>query len=109
MAKYCNLDKILKLLKDEKIVNPKATWENVYFYRPKSTKDNPDGYKGRMGIYEILPITESIKDLIVRQATSDQIQAQAQKEGMKIMVEDGFIKAAQGLTSLEEILRVITE
>ena len=51
----------------------------------------------------------AIKDLIVKQATSDHVQAQAQKEGMRTMIEDGFIKAAQGITSIEEVLRVIIE
>ena len=54
-------------------------------------------------------ITETIKELIVKHATTDQIQEQAKKEGMKTMIEDGFVKAVQGITSLEEVLRVIIE
>ena len=57
----------------------------------------------------MLPVSESIKVLIVQKATSDQIQKQAQQEGMVTMVEDGFVKAAQGITSIEEILRVVSE
>ena len=53
-------------------------------------------------------MSESIKVLIVQKATSDQIQKQAQQEGMVTMVEDGFVKAAQGITSIEEILRVVS-
>ncbi|XOB40225.1 MAG: GspE/PulE family protein [Candidatus Nealsonbacteria bacterium] len=109
MAKYCDLDKILKILKAEKIVRPKANWKNIPFYRPKITEKCPDGYKERIGIFEVLPVTETIKELIVKQATSDQVQKQAVKEGMRTMVEDGFIKAAQGITSIEEVLRVIIE
>jgi type IV pilus assembly protein PilB len=109
LGKYCDMSEILKILKDEKIIKPKDTWRNVNFYRPKPTDNCPDGYKGRVGIYEVLAVTETIKELILKKATSDQIQEQAQKEGMKTMIEDGFIKAAQGLTSIEEILRVITE
>jgi len=109
LAKYCDLDKILTILKEEKVIDPKKGWKDVTFYRPKSTKECPEGYKGRIGIFESLPVTESIKELIVKGATSDQIQGQAQKEGMKTMVEDGFIKAAQGITSIEEVLRVIIE
>jgi type IV pilus assembly protein PilB len=48
-----------------------------------------------MGIYEVLPVTDTIKQLIVQKATSDQIQEQAEKEGMLTMVDDGFVKAAQ--------------
>jgi len=109
LAKYCDLDRILTILKEEKIIKPKANWEDIVFYRPKLTKECPEGYQGRIGIFETLPITETIKELIVKQATSDQIQEQAQKEGMRTMIEDGFVKASQGLTSIEEVLRVIIE
>ena len=69
----------------------------------------PTGYKGRSGIYEVLPITESIKSLINQEVFSSQIQERAVQDGMKTMIEDGFIKAAQGITSIEEIVRVTTE
>lgn len=106
---YCDLEKVLAVLKEEKVVPPKATWKDVSFWRPKASKSCPDGHKGRIGIFEVLPVTESIKELIIKGATSDEIQLQAQKEGMRTMVEDGFIKAAQGITSVEEVLRVISE
>jgi len=109
IAKYCNLDKILKILKEEKIVQKKASWKNIPFYRPKKSEECSEGYKGRIGIFEVLPVTETIKEMIVKQATSDQIQEQAQKEGMRTMLEDGFVKTAQGITSIEEVLRVIIE
>ena len=109
IEKYCDLEKILKILKEEKLIKPKATFKDVEFYRPKPTKECLEGYSGRIGIFEILPITETIKDLIVKEATTDQIQSQAIKEGMRTMTEDGFLKAAQGITSIEEVLRVIIE
>jgi len=109
LKKYCNLEKILKILREEKLIKPRESLKDVEFYRPKPSKDCPEGYQGRIGIYEVLPITETIKELIVKEATSDQIQIQAQKEGMRLMVEDGFIKAIQGITSIEEVLRVIIE
>ena len=109
IAKYCELTRILEILRSEKLVRPKQTFDKIPFYRPKPTKDCPEGYKGRIGIFEVLPVNETIKDLIIKQATSDQIQAQAQKEGMRTMVEDGFVKAVQGITSIEEVLRVIVE
>jgi len=109
IGKYCNLEKISDILKKKKLVKAKQTLKDIPFYRPKSSKTCPEGYHGRIGIFEVLPITESIKELIVKKATSDQIQNQAQKQGMMIMVEDGFIKAVQGITSIEEVLRVIIE
>ena len=109
LAKYCDLDRILKILKEEKIIKPKAKFQDIEFYRPKASKECPEGYSGRIGIYEVLPVTETIKELIVKKATSDEITAQAKKEGMRTMIEDGFVKAAQGITSIEEVLRVIIE
>lgn len=109
LKKYCNLEKIVEMLRKEKILTVKQNIEDIYFYRPKASKEAPEGYKGRIGIYEVLPVNETIKELIVKEAATDQIEQQAQKEGMITMIEDGFIKAAQGLTSIEEVLRVIAE
>jgi len=109
LSKYCNLEKILEILKEEKIVPKNATLKTIPFWRPKPSKESPEGYSGRIGIFEALPVTPKIKSMIVKQATADEIQKAAEEEGMLTMVEDGFIKAVQGITSLEEVLRVITE
>jgi len=109
IGKYCNLERILEILKEEKLIDPKAGPENIEFYRPKPSKDVPDGYQGRIGIFEILPVSDVIKELIVKKATTKDITNQAVKEGMRTMIEDGFVKAVEGITSLEEVLRVIME
>lgn len=109
LSKYCDLDRLLLIFRKEKIIKEKESLKDVKFYRPKVSKESVDGYSGRVGIFEVLNVTSTIKDLIVKNATADQIQEQARKEGMKTMVEDGFIKAARGITSIEEVLRVITE
>ena len=109
LKKYCDLERVLKILKEEKLIREKENFKDIEFYRPKLSKDCPEGYKGRLGIYEVLPITETIKELIVKETNADKIQEQAQKEGMRTMIEDGFIKAVQGVTSIEEVLRVIVE
>lgn len=70
---------------------------------------NHTGYKGRIGIYEVLGNSEELQHLIVGNSTSDEIQKQAVKEGMITMQLDGFIKALRGQTSVEEILRVTSE
>jgi type IV pilus assembly protein PilB len=67
------------------------------------------GYKGRMGIYEVLSNSNEVQGLIVGNATSNAIQDQAVKEGMLTMQVDGLIKALRGQTSIEEILRVTRE
>lgn len=109
IEKHADLDQILERLKEEQVIKENATWNSIPFYRPKETPEIPDGYKGRSGIHEVLSITPTLKDMIMDGATSDQIEAQARKEGMLTMLEDGIFKAAQGVTSIEEVLRVINE
>ncbi len=109
LAHYCDLNKIIKALQEEKIIKKDQDLKDVTFYRPKASQESQDGYKGRIGIYEVLNVTESIKELIIKKESESVIKQRAEKEGMRDMVEDGFLKAAQGLTSIEEILRVITE
>jgi type II secretory ATPase GspE/PulE/Tfp pilus assembly ATPase PilB-like protein len=109
LKKYCDPSRILEVLKEEKIAKPKDRLENVTFYRPRPSGECPEGYSGRIGIFEVLLISESIRRLISEEATSEEVQSQALKEGMRTMIEDGFIKAAQGITSIEEVLRVIIE
>ncbi len=67
------------------------------------------GYKGRMGIYEVLGMSNSIQKLIMSGATSNQIQDQAIEEGMTTMQTDGLVKTLRGNTTLEEVLRVTRE
>jgi len=103
------LESVLVVLKKEGLAGPKATFKTIEFYRPKGSPDCPDGYRGRVGIHEVLEVTPAIKELIVGGATAAQLEKQARSDGMVTMLEDGFIKAAQGLTSVEEILRVAKE
>lgn len=78
--------------------------------RPKKElSGEKTGYKGRMGIYEVLKNTQDVQNLIVSNGTSEEIQAKAISEGMLTMQVDGLIKAMLGLTSIEEILRVTRE
>jgi len=67
------------------------------------------GYLGRTGIFEILEITEPIKKLVMAKANASQIKEEAQRLGMKIMLEDGFEKVEKGITTIDEILRVTKE
>jgi type II secretory ATPase GspE/PulE/Tfp pilus assembly ATPase PilB-like protein len=70
---------------------------------------NHTGYKGRIGIYEVLHNSEKVQSLIVGNSTSETIQNAAIAEGMLTMQIDGFIKALRGETTIEEILRVTAE
>ena len=109
LAKYCNIETINRVLEEEKIIKPKQTIKDVPFYKPKPSREFPDGYKGRVGIYEVLDVDEAIRALLQKGASADEIQNQAVSQGMKLMFADGFAKAARGQTSIEEILRVINE
>ena len=109
LSSVVNMDSVLKILQQESIVGPKDSWDKIPFYRPKITAESKDGYSGRVGIHEVLKITPSIKEIIIRGGTTDEIDAQARKEGMITMLEDGIIKAVQGLTTIEEVLRVVSE
>ncbi len=108
IAKVVDMDMVLKALKEEKIIGKNDEWENVPFYKPdKDAKE--DAFKGRIGIYEVLNVSSAVKDLIIKGATTEDIELQARKEGMLTMLEDGIFKAAQGLTTIEEVLRVVSE
>ena len=109
LEKVVDAGQVLKALKEEKAIAPDATWKNIPFYKPHEGGQSPSGYAGRMGIYEVLPVTQTIKELILAGATGDKIEEQAKKEGMLTMSEDGIFRAAQGVTTIEEVLRVITE
>jgi type IV pilus assembly protein PilB len=108
LAKVVDLNRMLELLRNEKIIGPKDDWDKVMFGQPKAEGDS-DGYKGRIGIHEVFKMTPTIKDLIMKGATSAGIEEQAKKEGMVTMLEDGIFSAAQGLTTIEEVLRVVSE
>ncbi|OHA86129.1 MAG: hypothetical protein A3A90_01075 [Candidatus Zambryskibacteria bacterium RIFCSPLOWO2_01_FULL_35_19] len=108
ISKVVNLDIVLKALREEKIVGKGDNWDKIHFYKPKKgAKDG--GFKSRIGIYEVLNVSTAIKDLIIKGSTTEDIELQAKKEGMLTMLEDGIFKAAQGLTTIEEVLRVVSE
>ncbi|HVA11505.1 MAG TPA: GspE/PulE family protein [Candidatus Dormibacteraeota bacterium] len=69
---------------------------------------NHTGYRGRIGIYEVLDNNQAIQKLIVTSSTSEALQTQAITDGMVMMQVDGFVKALRGQTSIEEIMRVTT-
>ena len=64
------------------------------------------GYKGRLGLYELLLPTKNIRDLILKHASSEEIKESAKKDGYKDMVSDGVTKVLAGRTTIEEVLRV---
>jgi len=109
LAKIVDLKKVLNTLKEENIVGKNDDWSNIYFYKAKSSVGEKDGYAGRICILEVLKMTGTIKDLVMKGATAQEIETQAKKEGMLTMIEDGIYKCVMGMTTIEEVLRVVTE
>ena len=109
LSDMVDLNSVLTALKTEKIVAGNAQWENIPFYKEKPSPACEDGFSGRLGIHEILYVSSAIKNLIMKEATSEEIEKQAKKEGMMTMIEDGIFKSVQGITTIEEVLRVVSE
>ncbi len=83
--------------------------DRVYTVGPGCKDCDGSGYKSRIGVYEVLEVNEEIRNLIVTRANSSQIKQAAIKNGMKTMVNDGFNKAQKGITTIEEVVRIIHE
>jgi type IV pilus assembly protein PilB len=82
--------------------------DEVTLYRPKGcSRCNGTGYKGRLGLYEVMIVSEAVRRLTVERKSADEISRVAEAEGMKSLREDGIDKVLQGMTSVEEIARVI--
>ncbi len=109
IASDAEFDIAFKALQDEKLVKKGSTLNDIQFYHPMPSAEHEDGYKSRIGIHEVMSISPAIRDIILHKSTTDAIEAQARLEGMLTMREDGLYKAARGITSLEEVLRAVTE
>lgn len=77
------------------------------FRRGRGCDECNNGYKGRIGIYEVLVMSMAIEELAARRRPASEIQEVAQKEGMLTMKQDGILKVLQGITTYDEVLRVI--
>ncbi len=90
---------------------PKASLARYteFYYGVGCAKCNDTGYRGRIGIYEVLQMDDDIRAAVIRKASAAEIRDIAVKNGMTTMIEDGLQKAMAGITTIEEILRVIHE
>lgn len=111
LSKEFMLDKLVATINRENILDKQIKkFDDLEFFQGKGCdKCGNTGYKGRIGIHEILEVTPEIQELIVKRATSLEIQDEAETQGMILMWQDGFIKATLGQTTIEEILRVTKE
>lgn len=95
------------LLKLVQTMSGEEDLNNVHLYHGKGCATcRNTGYTSRVGIFEIMEVTEEIRPLIVNKVSSDEIRRKAKELGMRTMIEDGVLKVFKGLTTLEEIIRV---
>ncbi len=109
-----NTKEVLEYLKvceqTKGLVKKDDQWDDIRLYKAKGCDQcNNEGYHGRVGIYEVLDIDPDIEKLITQSASTESIEAKAKENGMSTMIEDGLSKAVQGLTTIEEVLRVTRE
>ncbi len=109
LSKRLDMGRLLEILKKENVVGSKETWQTIPFYKPVKTPTCESGYSGRIGIHEILKMSPAVSDLVMKGATAQAIEEQGRSEGMMTMLEDGIYKAVRGVTTIEEVFRVISE
>lgn len=87
--------------------NHKMTLEQLQLQKGEGCEEcNDTGYKGRVGIFEVLPVSEKVGRLILENAPASKIEQQAVADGMMLMKQDGYLKVLEGTTTIEEVLRV---
>ena len=95
---------------DSPLSTSKSGVTNIWSAHPEGCDEcSHTGFKGRVGIYEVLDVSIAVQKLITANSTSNDIQVEAIKEGMITMQLDGLIKALRGITTVEEVLRVTRE
>jgi len=114
LSKSYDIKSIFAFLKNDpvgkKFIEKAKDWSEVSFYKAVGCEQcGGEGYHGRNGIYEVLPMDTDIRKLITESATTEALEIQARKNGMSTMSEDGFLKIVQGITSLEEVMSATKE
>lgn len=91
----------------EEFVRRHGSDGKLVLYKAKGCDEcDRTGYSGRTGIFEVLKVSDTVGQLIIQHRADSEIEEQAKKEGMITMLQDGFLKALEGLTTIEEVLRV---
>jgi type II secretory ATPase GspE/PulE/Tfp pilus assembly ATPase PilB-like protein len=103
-----HLDKLLETMKEEGVVASDATWDMIPFWKPRPGKFSKLEFQGKIGLFEVIPATPRIRELVMNGATRTSITLEARSSGHLTLIEDGVIKAVQGLTTIEEVLRALS-
>ncbi|MDE0976303.1 MAG: type IV-A pilus assembly ATPase PilB [Arenicellales bacterium] len=86
--------------------SPSGDHKKLELFGPNGCDECTGGYKGRTGIFQVMPVSEAVTSLIIRNAGQDQIEQQAAAEGVMTLRQAGLVKVRSGITSLDEVLRV---
>jgi type IV pilus assembly protein PilB len=111
LAKKADLNKLLEVMIREKVVAASIkNWEEINLAKGSGCSQcSNTGFKGRLGIYEIIEVDDTVRKLISEHRDADVIEKEVTDKGVITMLQDGFIKAVQGITTIEEVLRVTQE
>lgn len=111
LGKKVNTAKLIEVMIREKIIPSTVKgWEEIPLFKGTGcSRCNETGYKGRIGIYEVVEIDDDIRALISERKDADTIEEKTSEKGILSILQDGFIKSVQGMTTLEEVLRVTQE
>ncbi|MBU6501144.1 MAG: type II/IV secretion system protein [Patescibacteria group bacterium] len=112
LCQKCKIKKVLSVSEAKSVAEliPEIGESDRVFYAPKGCDEcGNTGYRGRMGIREVLEVNDEVRQLIMTRGNAGQIKEAAVKNGMTTMIKDGVEKALKGQTSIEEILRIIHE
>ncbi len=101
--------RVLSTLKEEGVLEQDKPWKELLFPRATACAECQGGYIGIVGVQEVLPINQTIKDLILQGAPIQDIEGVARREGMLTIIEEGLVKAAEGITSIEEVFRLASD
>ncbi|MDB5194223.1 MAG: Type pilus assembly protein PilB [Parcubacteria group bacterium] len=108
LGQLVSLEKLLISMKAEGIVSSDATWEKIPFWKPRPGKFSRLEFQGHIGLYEVVPATARIRELVMNGATRTSITDEAKASGCPTLLEDGIVKAILGLTTIEEVLRALS-
>ncbi len=86
-------------------INPEYMRGGTFFTGKGCVQCSNTGYKGRLGLFEVLPLSHILREMIVKKASTDDLRFQARKEGVVMLREDGLLKVKSGITTLEEVMR----
>jgi type IV pilus assembly protein PilB len=108
VRKLCDCKRPVKLSKSMLAENGFTVGRGITAHEPGAcVRCAQTGFKGRTGVYEVMPMTDPLRRLILAGASHDDIRAEARAQGMRTLREDGYEKIREGVTSVAEVLRVL--